>query len=516
MATGSGSSGGRGRSRSGGSGSSKGAGGSGSGAGSGSSQRSGSGGSSSGQRVSNSRMWSQPATARQIAALKANGNFDGNYYSKGRAGQTIGESVRSTAGASGSAFSTPQQRSSPSAALGLNELARIAEVIGNMLPEPARPESASPRVVVADVVEEAEIGRESRRPRGNYADPGGVLSLEFIEALESRHLDDYRAEHIYGSGDGLRQETGKWAKVKLQVAKRIAEGHAELVSVLREAPAGVAPVPEAGATALLTHAVSADLEERHLWNFLNEHVYGSASALRKEILSWLENRIAIASTNAQGLIELAHAQNAMRPKSPEPEVSPPAPLESAIPARPSLASKPLGGHEGGHVLSGNVTSINAYGAHIALAGGVRGWLHVSKLRVLNGGARVENVADHIRVGQQVRVRDIGRSQRGQILLELASPATSEASRALATDGPDSTSEAVRPVKRRRFFRRRMPPAEGNRSVKALSCTGVSLPVGFMLYAEAAWASATARPVLAQSAVASGSPRFRYVSATSCC
>lgn len=50
---------------------------------------------SSSRRSSNSRMWSQPATPRQRAALKANGNDDGKYYSKGRAGQTIGESVRS-------------------------------------------------------------------------------------------------------------------------------------------------------------------------------------------------------------------------------------------------------------------------------------------------------------------------------------------------------------------------------------------------------------------------------------
>lgn len=54
----------------------------------------GSAGSSS-QSSSNSRMWSKPASPRQRAALKANGNDDGKYYSKGRAGQTIGKSVRS-------------------------------------------------------------------------------------------------------------------------------------------------------------------------------------------------------------------------------------------------------------------------------------------------------------------------------------------------------------------------------------------------------------------------------------
>ena len=53
----------------------------------------GSAGSSS-QSSSNSRMWSKPASPRQRAALKANGNDDGKYYSEGR-GQTIAESVRS-------------------------------------------------------------------------------------------------------------------------------------------------------------------------------------------------------------------------------------------------------------------------------------------------------------------------------------------------------------------------------------------------------------------------------------
>ena len=54
--------------------------------------------STSASRSSNSRMWSQPATAKQIGALKANGNFDGKYYSKGRAGQSIGQSVRRFSG----------------------------------------------------------------------------------------------------------------------------------------------------------------------------------------------------------------------------------------------------------------------------------------------------------------------------------------------------------------------------------------------------------------------------------
>lgn len=53
------------------------------------------------QRTANSKMWRHPATARQIAALKASGHFDGKYFSKGRAGQTIGKSVRANRGGDG-------------------------------------------------------------------------------------------------------------------------------------------------------------------------------------------------------------------------------------------------------------------------------------------------------------------------------------------------------------------------------------------------------------------------------
>lgn len=123
-------------------------------------------------------MWNQPATARQIAALKASGNFDGKYYSRGRAGQTIGESRRSGAGTSGSAFAAREQRPPQSAASGTNELARLAELVGTMRPEPDEPEMSSPQVVVGHVV-----GREGHdvTSQGNCANPGGVLSMDFIE-----------------------------------------------------------------------------------------------------------------------------------------------------------------------------------------------------------------------------------------------------------------------------------------------------------------------------------------------
>lgn len=46
-------------------------------------------------RRSGNSNWSRPATGRQIAALKAHGNYDGKYFSAGRASQTIGRSLGS-------------------------------------------------------------------------------------------------------------------------------------------------------------------------------------------------------------------------------------------------------------------------------------------------------------------------------------------------------------------------------------------------------------------------------------
>ena len=67
-------------------------------------------------RRSSSSRWSRPATGKQIAALKAHGNYDGKYYSMVRASQAIGGS------------STRSRRSigSPSGGKSYNAMARRA------------------------------------------------------------------------------------------------------------------------------------------------------------------------------------------------------------------------------------------------------------------------------------------------------------------------------------------------------------------------------------------------------
>lgn len=56
-------------------------------------------------RRSSSSRWSRPATGKQIAALKAHGNYDGKYYSIGRASQAIGGSSARGRSSSGSSSS---------------------------------------------------------------------------------------------------------------------------------------------------------------------------------------------------------------------------------------------------------------------------------------------------------------------------------------------------------------------------------------------------------------------------
>ncbi|MDR2033738.1 MAG: hypothetical protein LBP89_03810 [Helicobacteraceae bacterium] len=51
---------------------------------------------STAQSLANSRMWRKPATPKQISALKSTKLYDGKYYSRGRAGQTIGNSIRAS------------------------------------------------------------------------------------------------------------------------------------------------------------------------------------------------------------------------------------------------------------------------------------------------------------------------------------------------------------------------------------------------------------------------------------
>ena len=72
--------------------------------------------------------------------------------------------------------------------------------------------------------------------------------------------------------------------------------------------------------------------------------------------------------------------------------------------------------------------IAAFGAFVSLLPGRDGLLHISEVRKLAGGKRVENVEDVLAVGQKIQVEITKMDDRGKLSLapvveEPAEPAT---------------------------------------------------------------------------------------------
>jgi polyribonucleotide nucleotidyltransferase len=72
--------------------------------------------------------------------------------------------------------------------------------------------------------------------------------------------------------------------------------------------------------------------------------------------------------------------------------------------------------EKGERYLGTVVKLTAFGAFVSLLPGKDGLLHISKLRPLAGGARVENVEDVLAVGQKLQVEISEIDDRGKLSL----------------------------------------------------------------------------------------------------
>ncbi|HKF89518.1 MAG TPA: polyribonucleotide nucleotidyltransferase [Propionibacteriaceae bacterium] len=72
--------------------------------------------------------------------------------------------------------------------------------------------------------------------------------------------------------------------------------------------------------------------------------------------------------------------------------------------------------EKGERYLGTVVKITAFGAFVSLLPGKDGLLHISKLRPLAGGSRVENVEDVVTVGQKIQVEINEVDDRGKLSL----------------------------------------------------------------------------------------------------
>jgi polyribonucleotide nucleotidyltransferase len=72
---------------------------------------------------------------------------------------------------------------------------------------------------------------------------------------------------------------------------------------------------------------------------------------------------------------------------------------------------------------GTVVKTTNFGAFVSLLPGKDGLLHITKLRALNGGKRVESVEDVVEVGQKIQVEIVEIDDRGKLSL---SPVVEEA------------------------------------------------------------------------------------------
>jgi polyribonucleotide nucleotidyltransferase len=90
---------------------------------------------------------------------------------------------------------------------------------------------------------------------------------------------------------------------------------------------------------------------------------------------------------------------------------------------------------------GTVVKTVDFGAFISLLPGRDGLLHISKLRELNGGQRVNNVEDVVSVGQKIQVQIAEVGDRGKLsLVPVLEGADSGSSDTPADDAADVITE----------------------------------------------------------------------------
>ena len=104
--------------------------------------------------------------------------------------------------------------------------------------------------------------------------------------------------------------------------------------------------------------------------------------------------------------------------------------------------------EVGERFVGTVVKTTTFGAFISLTPGKDGLLHISQIRRLVGGKRVENVEDVVQVGQQIQVEIAEIDQRGKLSLH----AVVEGEEDQVEDGVEAVEE--RPVRAERKPRER--------------------------------------------------------------
>lgn len=118
------------------------------------------------------------------------------------------------------------------------------------------------------------------------------------------------------------------------------------------------------------------------------------------------------------------------------------PSAEAARAAVNAIANPLNPEVGERFL-GTVVKIATFGAFVSLTPGKDGLLHISEVRKLAGGKRVENVEDVLSVGQKIQVEITKIDDRGKLSLSPVEEGTESAdtdSSAAASDGPEAPAE----------------------------------------------------------------------------
>jgi polyribonucleotide nucleotidyltransferase len=118
------------------------------------------------------------------------------------------------------------------------------------------------------------------------------------------------------------------------------------------------------------------------------------------------------------------------------------PSAEAARAAVNAIANPLNPEVGERFL-GTVVKLATFGAFVSLTPGKDGLLHISEVRKLAGGKRVENVEDVLSVGQKIQVEITKIDDRGKLSLapvdDSAEAADTDGS-AAASDGPEAPAE----------------------------------------------------------------------------
>jgi polyribonucleotide nucleotidyltransferase len=118
------------------------------------------------------------------------------------------------------------------------------------------------------------------------------------------------------------------------------------------------------------------------------------------------------------------------------------PSAEAARAAVNAIANPLNPEVGERFL-GTVVKLATFGAFVSLTPGKDGLLHISEVRKLAGGKRVENVEDVLSVGQKIQVEITKIDDRGKLSLAPVTDETEDAdtdSSAAASEGPEAPAE----------------------------------------------------------------------------